>query len=356
MTTQATASVVQFYCSDVAELARFLAVQSNRTLDDVERHLEWFILGNPAWPPHSPIGCGLRAADGSVAGCLLYCPQKFRDQTAELLLLGGSLFYVDSAYLGSGGLVFLKYAELAKQWPLFCNSANEPASRLWKSFGAIAIPDSDHEFLGVVKSSGILEEALSRHLDQRWLSKTLATSLSPLFDSLRRLRLGSYKSADLFALSSPEQVTELPIPDSTSVLTGARGLDFVRWRYFSGPDRTLGVYSFRGAGSSAPLLVTVNQRIRGYREQIRALNVLDIFPRPSREELLLVVSALLQKYRAQVDVLVLRNMAGEMAPQLRHAGFIRRQFSCFNGWVIDKTQAIASREWYFVPADCDWLI
>jgi hypothetical protein len=347
---------VEFHEPDIAELARFIAVQSNRNVNKIENHLQWFVVENPARNTQHPIGWGIRTGAGDVAGCLLCIPQFFRFRQARVLLLGASLFYVDPSHRGSGGLIFLKYAQSGKQTALFCNSANPEAARLWKSFQATPIPNSDHELLGTIRWAPVLEEILHRRLGQTFVFLTAAKALSPLARVAKPLKLASSVSGELVRLTTAEQALELAMDQSTGFVTGERGLDFVRWRYFSGPDKTIGVYAFRSPRIRQPVLVTVNQRFRGYREQISALNVLDIFPRVSGEESLLIAAALLQQYRAEVDVIVLRNCDAETQQVFQRVGFVRRSFECFNGWVLDRHNLMPTQEWYFVPADCDWLI
>ena len=165
------ADLVAISESDLVELARFVASQSGRESASVESHLRWFLLENPARDPQIPLGCGLRLPQGEFVGCILYVPQIFRFQQQTFPIVWSSCFYVDQRYRSNGGLViFFRFAELGKKWPLFANSVNAAAAMFWKVQRAAPIPYSDHELFGVLRWRGMIEEVLTR----RRVPKTLA--------------------------------------------------------------------------------------------------------------------------------------------------------------------------------------
>jgi hypothetical protein len=94
----------------------------------------------------------------------------------------------------------------------------------------------------------------------------------------KRLKLASVRPGDLVPLASAEQVMQLPICDPRPELIANRDLPYIRWRYFSRRDATAAAFAFRNKDLESDILVTVNQRPRGYRGQIRTLNLLDIYP------------------------------------------------------------------------------
>jgi hypothetical protein len=341
---------------DMVELAHFIAAQSGRDPDSVERHLRWFLLENPAREPQIPLGCGLRSPQGQLVGCILYVPQTFRFQQQTLVVIGSSCFYVDQRYRGSGGLVFLRFSELSRKWPLFGNSANAGAAQLWEARGALPIPHSDHELLGVLRWEGVIEEGLASRGIPKTFARLTAHPAAPLMRSFRRLKLADGRSEDLVPLTSAEQVMQLPIHGPALELTANRDLPYLRWRYFSGRDATVGVFAFRNRRVESEVLVTVNQRPRGYRGQIRALHVLDIYPSVRSEVCASIVAALAARYRSTVDAIVLRGLDEARQDVFRRLGFLRRQFDAPNGWLLDKSGFLPTRNWYLVPADGDWLI
>jgi len=341
--------------SDIVELAQFIAAQSGREPAGVERHLRWFLLENPARNPQIPLGYGLRSPQGQLVGCILYVPQSFRFQQHTLLVVGSSCFYVDERYRGKGGLIFLKFSELGRKWPLFGNSANADAAKLWKARGADPIPHSDHELFGVLRWPGVIEEGLTRAVPKT-LAQLGAWCAAHVVSPFKRLNLEGGRPEDLLPLSSAEQVVQLPVHDPAPELTASRDLRYIRWRYFSGRDATVSVFAFRNRQVESPVLVTVNQRPRGYRAQIRTLNVLDIYPSVKPEACAQIAAALAELYGDRIDALVLRGLDAERQDLFRRLGFIRRPFEAPNGWLLDKSGFLPTRNWYLVPADGDWLI
>jgi len=178
------------------------------------------------------------------------------------------------------------------------------------------------------------------------------------------LKLEAGRAEDLVPLASAEQVMQLAIHDSapeltatlTAKLTANRDLPYIRWRYFSGRDATVSVFAFRNKQVESDVLVTVNQRLRGYRGQICTLNLLDIYPPVTPEVCASIVAALADRYRSAIDALVLRGMDEAQQGIFRSLGFMRRQLDAPNGWFLDKSGFLPTREWHLVPADGDWLI
>lgn len=342
--------------SDLAELAQFIALQSGREPVSVESHLRWFLLENPARHPQIPLGCGLRSPQGELAGCILYVPQIFRFQQQTLLVLGSSSFYVDERHRGSGGLIFLKFTELGRKWPLFGNSANADAARLWKARGAAPIPYSDHELFGLLRWEGAIEEGLQRRGVPAMLARMTSGPTAWLVRPFKRLKLDVGRPEDLVPMASAEQVMQLPIHGNAPDLTANRDLGYIHWRYFSRRDPTAAVFAFRNKRLESDVLVTVNRRPRGYRGQIRTLNVLDIFPTVTPEVGIWIAAALAERYRGSVDSIVLRGLDEARQGVFCGLGCIRRQFDAPNGWMLDRSGLLPTRNWYLVPADGDWLI
>jgi hypothetical protein len=341
--------------SDLLEISGFIAAESGRARPEVEAHLRWFLLQNPARTQESPLGFGLRAEDGQLVGCLLCHPQTFCFQHQRIPVMGSSCFYVNRAYRGSGALIFLKYSRLTDRWPLFGNSANAEAASLWKGRGATPIPNSDRELIGVMKWSPVLEDVIYKKVGRPAAPRFTGSLASSVVSPLRRLKLEGGEAAALSALSSADQVVELDVFDSPQYLTAMRDVPYLRWRYFSGRDRSVAVFAFR-KGNQRPVLVAVNQRPRGYRGQIDALYVLDLYPPTQPETILQIVSALSEQYRGKVDVIVLRCLDASQQSVLRKAGFLERNFDAPNGWFLDKRNLLPTREWYLVPGDGDWVI
>jgi hypothetical protein len=161
---------------------------------------------------------------------------------------------------------------------------------------------------------------------------------------------------DLRQLTSAEQVNDLPIHDPANKLTAMRDPPYIRWRYFSGADQTASAFAFRSRQSDRRVLVTVNERTRGFREQIKTLNVLDVYPEVPAEEWLHILGALIARYRKSVDAVVLRSQNPDQQKLFCKIGFRLRVFDAPTGWFLDKTHVLPTDDWYPVPADGDGLI
>jgi hypothetical protein len=345
---------------DIAEAACFIAVQSGRTKESVESHLRWFLLENPARQPQNPLGYALRSGD-QLVGCILCSPQLFRFGNDKIPFMGSSSFYVDDQHRGHGGRIFLQYSRLGNQRPLFGTSANAEAAALWKAAGASPIPNSDGELFGVLRWPPVAEELAHRRNAGRVLTRLAGSSITDLIGLVRPLKLDFETSANLQCLTSVEQVNDLqmndlPIRYPSTRLTAMRDVPYIRWRYFSGRDETTAAFAFRSRQPDRDILVTVNQRPRGYRGQINTLNVLDVYPEVPPGEWLRVVAALAARYSNVVDAIVLRSQDAERQKLFCAKGFQRRTFDAPNGWFLDKAKLLATKEWYPVPADGDGLI
>lgn len=350
-------SLVDLTETNLRELADFIAAQSGREAAETLAQLTWLLLENPACHAGNRVslGCGARAASGKLVGCILHLPQMFVCRQTPLLLLGSSCFYVDESHRGSGGAIFLKFARAANQFPLFGNSANAISAQLWKARGATPIPHSDHELVGIVHWPPVVEELAARS----GLAKPVARfggSTTAWLRHVRKLRLPFDPKSEFERLSSIEQVMELPLAGSDDFLTALRDEPYIRWRYFSGRDPSITLFAFRNRRTERPMFVAVNERPRGYRAQIRSLNLLDVFPRPQPAEMVAIVAALHAQYRNHTHMIVLRNLDAPSRDAMLAVGFRRRNFESPNGWLLDPKSLLPTRDCYFVPADGDWII
>ena len=342
---------------DVPELARFVAAQSGRAVAETLPHLNWLLLQNPFCHADGrlPLGCGLRSSDGELVGCILYLPQMFVFARTPLLVLGSSCFYVDESHRGSGGALFLNFTHAANQYLMFGNSANAIAAQLWKARGAIPIPNSAHELLGVMHWPPVIEELAARG----GVPKSVASAAGAAafwWRYIGKLELRLDKESELVRLTSPEEVMELPLSEPSNYLTAQRTEPYIRWRYFSDRDSSLALFALRSRRTQKQILVTLNERPRGHRGQIRSVCLLDVFPKPTPDALEAIIAALTETYRGRVDMIVLRNLDTECQEKMLSAGFQRRSFESPNGWLLDRKRLLTASNYYFVPADGDWII
>jgi hypothetical protein len=349
------AELVPLREQDIAEVASFIAAQSSRGRETVESRLGWFLLENPARDSQEPLGFGLRSA-GRLVGCILCSPQIFCFENEKVRMMGSSSFYVDESHRGYGGRIFLKYLRLGNQWPLFGTSANADAAALWKAAGAHPIAYSEGELFGILRWRPVAEEFVHRRTQSPILSRWAGSSLSGLARIFHPLKIDYGAAVGLRPLTSAEEVIDLLAKDRSPKITAMRDLSYIRWRYFCGRDRTVEVFTFRSRQPDREILVTVNQRTRGYRGQINTLNLLDVYPEVCPDEWLRIVGALIPRYQKLVDAIVLRGQDSARSEMFCKKGFQWRAFDAPNGWLLDKAKLLPARDWYPVPADGDGLI
>jgi hypothetical protein len=341
--------------TEISDVARFIAAQSGRGKADLESHLRWFLLENPARTREQPLGFALRAS-GELVGCILCSPQAFQNRNEKFVLMGSSSFYVDERYRGHGGRIFLQYSRLANCWPLFGTSANPEAAALWKAAAAHPIPHADGELLGILNWPPVAEEFAHRRMFNRFVSRLAGSSGSKLATLLHPLKIDRRGVAALQPLTSAEQVSDLISGSRCEKVTALRDRAYLQWRYFSGQDSSVAIFGFRSEPSRQNILVTLNQRMRGYRRQIRTVNVLDVYPEISAEEWLKLLGVLIARYSSSVDAIVLRNQSLENRKRFCEQGFHWRAFDAANGWFLDRTKHLPGADLYIVPADGDGLI
>jgi hypothetical protein len=121
-------------------------------------------------------------------------------------------------------------------------------------------------------------------------------------------------------------------------------------------DATTNVFAFRSCRPDQEVLVTVNQRTRGFRGQINTLNVLDVYPEVPPEERLRIAGALIARYSKIIDAIVLRGQDPDQQKAFCARGFQYRAFDAPIGWFLDKAKLLPTHDWYPVPADGDALI
>ncbi len=339
----------------IIHVARFIAAQSGRTGAEVEARLRWLLLENPARTLEHPLGFGLHAG-GKLVGCILCCPQAFQHRNEKIVLMGSSSFYVDESYRGQGGRIFLRYCRLAKRWPLFGTSANPDAAALWKAAGAEPIPGSDGELFGILNWPPVAEEFAHRRTSNRFVSRLVGGYGSKFATLLHPLKIDRRSVATLQPLTSSKQMSDRISGIRSEKLTALRDRLYIHWRYFSDQDPSVEALVFRRECSSENVVVTVNRRMRGYRSQIRTLNVLDVYPEISAQEYLKVLGALIARCLDSVDAIVLRNQNPENRKTFCDQGFHWRAFDAPGGWLLDRTRQLPGTGRYFVPADGDGLI
>ncbi len=343
--------------SDLEEMHRFLAVEITGAVCEprvaAERAAQsvWYLFENPEATGDVPKGWLARDTQGNVVGAKICSPQRFRVGDEHFVLLLGGGYYVNRAHRGTGLRLMQRYLALGDRHSHFATTMNEVSGAIYERHGGYPIPDSDHELLGVLRWPPLVEEVLMRRLGRpalaRWLSR--AAALRPAGASARAA------VGELAEISDAAQIAALQLetpPEHAAQITAARRADFLRWRYFAGPDRTRSLFIYTDPAGGR-VLVGAKLGLRGGREQIRALSVLDYWGRAPDTAIAAVAAHLARRFRNEADVIVFRGQPAARRRVLAQAGFTQRALPRAIGVCIDRAGRLPTREWYLVPADGD---
>ncbi len=348
--------------SDLEDVARFISrvSGSDTPLPRALERLAWILLENPARVPGDPLGWLLRAPSGEVIGSMSCAPQKFCFGQTTFTLMMANSFYVDDQYRGGGTSILLKYLQLGRRYPLFASSANATVAEMWRKLGAYPFGNSDREVLGIVRWAPLLAESVYRMTASDRIARFTAALASPLASlwlrAPRRLLLGNAEG-ELVPLANPEDAACVCAEHRSDKITSCRDAPFLKWRYFSRVDPTTRLFAFRPRhGEKKQFMVGVHLQNRGYKQQIRALHVLDIWGEADPKTSLAIAACLAREYRDQIDMLVFRCLNPTQQQALTANGFKVRPFAAPIAWCIDKHGLLPSKTWYFVPADGDMFL
>jgi hypothetical protein len=343
--------------SDLEDLARFLTrvSGSNTPLSVAVNRLSWVLLQNPARNPADPLGWLLRAPSGEIAGCMGCAPQKFCFGQETFTLMMANSFYIDKQHPGAGASIFLKYLQLGRRYPLFVSSANATVAEIWQKLGGYPLGNSDHELVGVLRWSPLLAESVYRKTASDRISG-FASALAAPFLRAQRPILSDNAEGQLTPISTPEEAASVCAEHHSDKITSCREAAFLQWRYFSPVTPTARLFAFRPVHDERKLMVAVQLQSRGYKKQIRALQILDIWGEPDPKSYLAIASALAREYREQIDMVVFRCLNPAQQQALTAYGFKVRPFAAPIAWCIDKHALLPTKTWYFVPADGDMFL
>jgi hypothetical protein len=339
---------------DLPDLARFYAAQGvaaslQRERGDPVAHLRWFLFENPARASGVPAGYLARDVEsGAVAGALLCCPQRFRSDASEYVVLTSGGYYVDAAHRGLGLLLLRRLLTAADGQAVISTTMNEASGGIYERRGGYPIARTERELLGVLRWPALVEEVLLRRrvpplvarLGSRLAAVRPAAVRKKPSDRLRRVR-----SADEI---EPEALA--PLPELGSRLAAVRSREFLQWRYFAGPDESRALYVYRGERGTA--LAGAYLRTRGQARQIRTLVLLDLWGSLPVEETPALIAALVACHPG-ADAMTIRGLLPEREALVLANGFVSRALPRATGVCIDAAGQLPTQDWYLVPADGD---
>jgi hypothetical protein len=343
--------------ADLEELSRFVLRRAGSTtsLAAALRRFSWILLENPARVSKAPLGWFLTNADSEIVGCMCCAPQEFRFGAMTLPLMMANSFYVDERYHGGGTAIFLKYLQLGRRYPLFVSSASPTVAEIWQKLGGRAFAGTDRELIGIVHWTPLLAENLYRKIQHEPTAQLLAR-LAGAIVPLRRQLERAAGSGKLRRLGSAEEASEIGRQHSSDKITASRDVGFLRWRYFSDADVTTQLLAFQSKDDERPFVLGIRLLNRGYKQQIRTLQVLDIWGEVDGKLCRAIAASLWREYGEQIDALLFRCLGPEQEQSLMECGFRRRVFAAPIAWRLDKWKLLPAQAWYFVPADGDMFL
>ena len=313
-------------------------------------HLRWFLFRNPASADDLPKGW-LARAEGRPVGVKFCAPQRFQHRGRPYTLLMGGGYYVSRQHRGVGLSLMKRYLDLAPRHAHFATTMNEVSGAIYERYGGYPIPETDRELLGVLHWSPLVEELLVRRFGRPGPARLAARAAALRPAGLRGDAAAAGRLEPLDAASLAHHGIATP-PEHADQITGLRDPDFLRWRYFEGPDATRALFVFTASDGTRALL-GVNRRPRGHRGQVRALTVLDVWGALAPAGVVEAARALASRFRDQADVVVLRGLHEPRRRALVAAGAVERPFARAIGVCIDRANLLPTRAWYMVPADGD---
>jgi hypothetical protein len=342
---------------ELDDLAAFLQEESSRLIGDLPAstvdaaHLRWFLFDHPVRSSDLPAGWAARDARGRIVGAAVGVPQRFSCRDRQFVCIVCSAYYVARSHRGIGLALLQRYLRLSKRYALMTTTSNATSQAVFERLGSYPIPNTDHELLGILRWTPVIEEWLHGRLRRPRAARLLAG-----VGALGPARLGrDARGGTLTRVRDPGELERAPVtpgPEHRDQLTAVRDPAFLEWRYFAGPDPTRALYLFRADGG-ARCWVGVNLRRRGYRGQIRALNVLDLWGAIPEPCVAVVARQLASCYGDEVDLIVFRGQPAARQGLLRRAGFLYRAFAQPIGHCLDRAHLLPTRDWYLVPADGD---
>ncbi len=343
--------------SELEEVVRFIhrVSKADTPLPHAIERISWILLENPARVSGDPLGWLLRASSGDVVGCMGCAPQKFCFGQTTFTLMMANSFYVDDRYRGGGASIFLKYSQLGRRYPLFVSSASATVAEMWQKLGGCPLGNSDHEVFGILRWPPLLAESVYRKTASDRMAQ-FATALASPFARAPRQLLAANAQGQIVPLGSPEEAASICVEHRSEKITSCRDAQFLKWRYFSRVSSMTRLFAFRAADEPKQFMVAVHLQNRGYKQQIRALHVLDIWGEADPKTYLAIAACLCREYRGQIDMLVFRCLNPAQQQALTAHGSKVRRFAAPIAWYMDKYGLLPAKTWYFVPADGDMFL
>ncbi len=291
-----------------SEMPAYGGVQS--TAAELLPRLRWLLQENPDrgdWPA----GWVLESAEGSLQGVHLSVPRLFSGAGGSLPFFFSCYYFVKAEARGMESLgLFLSYRKLAAHGILMAGSANANSAPLWRKLGGQPLPGTDVEWLKPLRLTPLVEELLHRRTGWNLrLTRRREASLT-----------GDCSGGALHWLRDEAEILSAALPPGEGALAPVRSADWLRWKFISGRRDNCRLY--RWDGGTAPVFLTLTCANRGWRGQLRCLQIADAWsagPCGSPE----ILQAVTARHRHDADAAVIRCHGG-MAESASRLGWRAR--------------------------------
>jgi hypothetical protein len=282
-----------------------------KSAGDFLARLEWLLTGNPERGDF-PSGWVLEGKDGTIAGVHLSVPRIFSGTGGPVPFFFSCYFFVKAEARGMESLgLFLSYRKLATQGILMASSANANSAPLWLKLGGKVFRGSEHEWLKPLCLLPLAEEALFRRFDWR----------VRLAGNAPHFRLSEPPaSGPLRWLRTPEEIAAAAMPVREGPLQPVRSVEWLQWKFGHIPQDEYRLY--RWDGGSLPAYVVVGLSRRGWRGQIRCLQIADAWS-AGEYPAECVLKEVVSQHRKDADTIAVRG-TGSLPQGAQALGWRRR--------------------------------
>lgn len=269
---------------------------TKKSAAEYEAHLHWLVRENPdrdRWPG----GWVLESSAGEIAGVHLSVPRIFSGPEGRVPFFFSCYYFVKAEARGMESLgLYLSYRKLAAEGVLMASSANAHSAPLWQKMGGQTVPGTETEYLKPLSLRPLAEEALHRRLGFRLpFSRARNDWTLPPPSPVPGLHW----------LRSAEEIAGAALEPSSGDLSPVRSAAWLRWKFLRTGAGAARLY--RWDGGAAPVFVAVALSVRGWRGQIRCLQITDAWTArgPCSAPALQAVVA---SHRRHVDAVTVRGL------------------------------------------------
>lgn len=272
------------------------------------KHLQWLLLENPE-RGEFPAGWVLESSGGAILGVHLNVPRMFCGPAGTVPVFFSCYFFVKEEARGMESLgLFLSYRKLAAQGILMASSANVNSAPLWHKLGGTAIPGTGEEWMKPGRLLPLAEEALHRRTGWKWKLTSVAS------------REASAPGNGFAWLRARGDIAAAATPPPTQGWEPVRSAEWLQWMFDSGEG---GPRLYRWDGVGGPVFLAVSWAHRGWRGQIRCLQITDCWSAGGEIPGRLLLENLWAAHRKDADALCVRG-AGELPAAAATLGWRRR--------------------------------